>query len=269
MILYQNYAKELISKIGRISELTRHAPSVGTFHENIVSNFLENFISKRFSVKTGFVFNSELKESSPQIDILIIDENIPSAYLFQDKGLVVATPESVVCAIEIKTNFDKNSFDDICKKSVSYRKVNPTGKNIISLCFKSKVANSETVSGWYEKTEIEDDWLNYPNEITILDSCVLKLIPEPLIKPFGASYIVCNEGVDVEEALLTSFLFSVMKLCELKAGENSSRTIGAIFAGDFDTLFTQKHTVFKYGKGRVNLNEINSNTGKNIYKREP
>ncbi|MCL6414073.1 hypothetical protein MIB92_00285 [Aestuariirhabdus sp. Z084] len=267
MIIYQNYAKELISKIGRLSELTKHAPSVGTFHENIVSNYLENFISKRFSVKTGFVFNSEIGGSSPQIDILIIDENIPSAYLFQDKDLVVATPDSVVCAIEIKTNFNKNSFDDICKKSAHYRRVNPKGTNIISLCFNSKVRDAETVSTWYKSVEIEDDWLMYPSEITILDSCILKATPEPLIKPSGASYIVCNDGVEVKEALLTTFLFSIMKACELKAGENSKRTIEAVFAGDFDKLFTIKHTVFKYGKGRVDMDELNRHTGENIYRR--
>lgn len=268
MILYQNYAKELISKVGRLSELTCHAPSVGTFHENIVSNYLENFISQRFSVKTGFVYNSGTGKSSPQIDILIVDENVPSAYLFKDKDLVVATPEAVVCAIEIKTNFDKNSFNDICKKSSQYREVNPTGHNIISLCFKSKVSKIETVSSWYKDSSLNDDWLYYPNEITVLDLLILKSMPEPLIKPAGSSYIVCNEGVDTQEALLTSFLFSIMKLCELKAGINTDKTISAIFAGDFDKLFTQKHIVFKYGVGSVDLEQINRSTGENIYTRK-
>lgn len=267
MILYQNYAKELISKIGRLSELTSHAPSVGTFHENIVRNYLENFISRRFSVKTGFVYNSENNVSSPQIDILIIDENVPSAYLFQDKDLVVAVPESVVCAIEIKTNFNKSSFDDISKKSNQYRKANPVGQNLLSLCFKSKVAKLDTISSWFEKTDIVDDWLNYPNEITVLDSFTLKVMPEPLVKPFGMCYIVCNDGVETEEALLTNFLFSIMKLCELKAGINTVNTISTLFAGDFDKLFTQKYILFKYRKGIVDLEEINRGSGENIYRR--
>ncbi|MCG9690433.1 hypothetical protein L1D55_01220 [Vibrio sp. Isolate22] len=74
MVLYQSYAQELLSKIGRLNHLVKHAPSIGTFHENIVSNYLEGFLSRRFSIKTGFVFNSETNEVSPQLDILVIDE---------------------------------------------------------------------------------------------------------------------------------------------------------------------------------------------------
>ena len=258
MIVYQNYAKELISKIGRLSELTRHAPSVGTFHESIVRNYLDNFISKRFSVKTGFVYNPDIKESSPQIDILIIDENVPSAYLFQDNDLVVVIPDSVVCAIEIKTNFDKKSFEDISKKSANYRKVNPKGFNIIALCFKSKVKDIETISSWYKDSKIEDNLFLYPGEITVLDSFIFKLAPEQMMKPFGMSYFIFNNEakIEKEEAILTNFLFSIMKLCELKANEHSMRTVNAIFDGDVEKLFKHVYCAFKYGKGVLPVDEI-------------
>ncbi|CAH1542612.1 conserved hypothetical protein [Vibrio jasicida] len=268
MVLYQNYAKELISKIGRLNLLVNHAPSIGTFHENIVSNYLKNFLSRRFSVKTGFVFNTASHEVSPQLDILVIDENVPSAYLFQDGEFVVAVPEAVVCAIEIKTNFDKDAFEDIAKKSEKYRIANPQGHNLFALCFNSTV-KVETLSQWYELQTISDSWLNYPSEITILDRYVIKSFPEPLVKPSGACRIVCNDEHSKEEALLTYFLFSVMKLCELKAGINDTRTISAIFAGDFDSLYTIKHEVFKYGVGRRELEELNGADGSTKYRRQP
>lgn len=268
MVLYQNYAKELISKIGRLNLLVKHAPSIGTFHENIVSNYLKNFLSRRFSVKTGFVFNTDSHEVSPQLDILVIDENVPSAYLFQDGEFVVAVPEAVVCAIEIKTNFDKEAFEDISKKSEQYRIANPKGHNLFALCFKSTV-KVETLRQWYELQQIPDSWLNYPSEITILDRYVIKSLPEPLVKPSGACRIICNDENNKEEALLTNFLFSVMKLCELKAGINDTRTISAIFAGDFDSLYTIKHEVFKYGVGCSELEELNRTDGSSVYRRKP
>jgi hypothetical protein len=266
MALYQSYAKELMSKLGRLNDLVKHAPSIGTYHENIIGSYLRNFISKRFSIKTGFVYNSETNEVSPQMDILVIDENVPSAYLFQDDDFVVAVPDAVVCAIEVKTNFDKEAFFDIAKKSEQYRKANPTGFNLLALCFKSKVVQLKTIAGWFENVDIKDTWLNYPKSITILDDCIIEAFPEPTIQPDGSCRTVCNDNVEEkEEALLTHFLFSVMKLCELKAGVNSDRTIGSIFSGDFDKLFTLKHAVFKYGVGMLELEKLNRSDGTNIY----
>ncbi|MCG9690434.1 hypothetical protein L1D55_01225 [Vibrio sp. Isolate22] len=174
-------------------------------------------------------------------------------------------PDAVVCAIEVKTNFDKEAFDDISQKSLKYRKVHPKGVNLLALCFNSTV-QVETLSKWYRAQSIDDLWLNYPSEITIIDRCIIQSNPEPLVKPSGACRIVCNDGVEIEEALLTNFLFTVMKRCELKAGVNDARTIGAIFAGDFDRLFTIKHHVFKYGVGEVGLDELNRVDGSSIYK---
>jgi hypothetical protein len=110
MALYQNYAKELLSKFGRLNELIGHAPSIGTFHENIISNYLKSFLPQRFSIKTGFVYNPSTQSASPQLDIIIIDENVPSAYLFKDGDFVVVSPISVVCAIETKAMGSGLSF---------------------------------------------------------------------------------------------------------------------------------------------------------------
>ncbi|QSX36952.1 DUF6602 domain-containing protein [Shewanella sedimentimangrovi] len=270
MALYQNYAKELLSKLGRLNELIKHAPSIGTFHESIISNYLKNFLPQRFSVKTGFIFNPSSKDISPQIDIIVVDENVPSAYLFKDLDFVVVSPYSVVCAIEIKTNFNKGSFIDICDKSNLYTKVNPYPiNNFIALCFKTTTTNENTVGGWYSSVKIEDEWLNYPSEIFILDYCYFKSAPNIHSTPSGVLRIVCNEnsGVDREEALLTSFLFTVLKFCELKDGKHREDTIQTVFQGDYDNLFLMKHECFKYGVGKLDLLEYKLANGEIIYKR--
>lgn len=268
MILYQNYAKEIMSKLGRLNELVRHAPSIGTYHENLIANYLSNFLSKRFSVKTGFVYDPKTQNVSPQIDILIVDENVPSAYLFQDGNFVVVVPNSVVCAIEIKTILNKSSFADIAKKSEQYRKSNPQGFNLLALCFKSSTKKLETVGKWCESLEIEDNLLNYPHKIVALDSFILHCFFEPMAKPFGLYMTTCNNNVDSkEEAILTQFLFTVMKFCELKSGIHTAETIDTIFAGDFDKLYFLHHQALKYGVGQVALDELNYANGKSLFKR--
>lgn len=270
MALYQNYAKELLSKFGRLNELIGHAPSIGTFHENIVSNYLKNFLPQRFSVKTGFVYNPTTKSASPQLDIIIIDENVPSAYLFKDGDFVVVSPISVVCAIEIKTNFDGESFKDISIKSDLYRRVNPYPiNNFIALCFRARSTNNETIGNWFSAIEIEDQWLNYPSETTVLDYGFFKASSEVHSKPSGMLRIMCNDhcGVDKEEALLTNFLFSILKFCELRDGKHNENTIQSVFQGDYNKLFTLKHECYKYGSGKVDLQEQRYTDGKIIYKR--
>ncbi|EHK9005469.1 hypothetical protein KCU40_004403 [Vibrio vulnificus] len=271
MALYQNYAKELLSKLGRLNELISHAPSIGSFHENIVSSYLKNFLSRRFSVKTGFVCNPLTKEVSPQLDIIIVDENVPSAYLFQDDNFVVVTPSAVVCAIEIKTNFSKQSFRDIAKKSQQYRKSNPYPiNNFLALCFRSNTKNTDTIGEWFNSIDIPDAWLDYPSQITLLDHCFFQAEPPVRAKPSGMVRIVCNEdrGVDKEEALLTNFLFTVLKHCELKDGKQTQDTIQTVFQGDFDRLFTMKHETYKYGQGCLALEEYKLTNGEVMYKRE-
>jgi len=268
MILYQNYAKEIMSKLGRLNELVKHAPSVGTYHENLITNYLSNFLSKRYSVKTGFVYNPKTQDVSPQIDILVIDENVPSAYLFQDGIFAVVVPNAVVSAIEVKTVLNKSSFDDIVKKSIQYRKANPQGFNLSALCFRSSTKRLDTVAGWCKSQEGDDNFLNYPHKIIVLDSFILDLMLEPVAKPFGLYVTTCNDDVDLkEEAILTQFLFSIMKRCELKAGIHTCETIDTIFAGDFDKLFFLHHQAFKFGIGKVPMQEFNKVNGENIFRR--
>lgn len=269
MALYQNYAKEILSKLGRLNELIRHAPSIGSFHESFISNYLKNFLPRRFSIKTGFVYNPTSREVSPQIDILVIDENVPSSYLFQDGDFVVVTPSSVVCAIEIKTNFDKNSLRDIASKTKLYRKVNPYPiNNFLALCFKTKTKNIETIGNWYKSIDAVDNWLDYPKEITVLDLGSFRASSEEQSIPFGVLRIVCNENsqVDKAESLLTNFLFSIMKLCELRDGKHFMDTINTVFQGDFDKLFILRHECFRYSIGKSPLVKHSLMNGKVIYK---
>jgi hypothetical protein len=107
MKIFESYANEFLAKFERINSLISHGPSIGTYHEEIVRNFLSQILPNRFSVKTGFIYNSVSSTSTKQIDILIIDENIPHAYFFKENSFAIVHPDSVICGIEIKNHLEK------------------------------------------------------------------------------------------------------------------------------------------------------------------
>lgn len=257
MIIYQNYASEMLSKIGRVSKMIKHSPSIGSYHESIVKCYLRNFLSKRYSIKTGFVRNIENGEVSHQMDILIVDENIPSAYQFQDGEFAIVSPRAVVCALEIKTEFNKKELNDIAKKSEQYRKVNPVSLNIYALCFKSASQSYQTIANWFKSVEVKDNFLSYPFTITVLDKCILHFLPPQLMTPQGAAILQCKPEIEnKEEAYLTYLLFNIMKSCELKEGIHSMETINSLFDQDIERYFLIFPYGFQYKTGSTTINKI-------------
>ncbi|QQR52000.1 hypothetical protein IPG36_05360 [bacterium] len=80
---YDSFAAEMMGKFQRLAKLVNHGGINGDYHEEILRTVLRNFLSKRYSVKTGFIYQDS-EHVSKQVDILIIDENVPAAYIFQE-----------------------------------------------------------------------------------------------------------------------------------------------------------------------------------------
>ena len=94
-------ARELLSKLRRLSAFTGHGASIGATHEEFVREAIRPLLSRRFSLKTGFVYVSE-EMVSPQGDIIIVDESDPAPYFFQLGELVVVHPRAVAMVIDYK-----------------------------------------------------------------------------------------------------------------------------------------------------------------------
>lgn len=109
---FDSFAEEIKSKLGRLQALVeRHGSTSGDYHEEILRTLLRNFLSKRFSVKKGFICaGSEHGQISKQIDLMVIDENLPMVYVFQEGDFAVVVPEAVVAVMEIKTTLNKEGF---------------------------------------------------------------------------------------------------------------------------------------------------------------
>lgn len=119
---FDSFAAELMSKFKRLNKLdVDHKLSEGTYHEEIIRHVLKNFLSKRYSVKTGFIYKDG--KHSKQIDILIIDESSPAAYYFQEGEFAVVMPEAVVAFIEVKTTLNTDSFPEAIRNIVSAKQL--------------------------------------------------------------------------------------------------------------------------------------------------
>jgi Domain of unknown function (DUF6602) len=159
---FDGFAAELTGKLGRLNHLITHSGSTGTYHEEIVRTVLRNFLSKRFSVKTGFIYKDDENVSS-QIDILIVDENAPAAYVFQEGDFAVVIPEAVIAFIEVKTTLTSQEFHKALKNIASAKKLMEFPVNHAGLVFGFQSSPSlqssltDTRAGrWFQKAKPDD-----------------------------------------------------------------------------------------------------------------
>ena len=181
----KSYSNEILAKFRRISSLIKHSPSIGRFHEEIIVNFIRGFLSNRYSLKTGFVIDVDTKELSNQTDILIIDENVPNPYVFQEKDFCLARPRAVVCGIEIKSKLDKKKFRDSVLAAKKFRSVCKSGQFLV-FSFSSVKTFLKRIHSWYQDIDtVKDDILYYPSMISCLDFGCLLLVPEKYATLWG------------------------------------------------------------------------------------
>lgn len=62
-----------MGKINRVGCLVKKSNlKSGEYHEEIIRHFLKGFMTKRYSLKTGYIYLDE-ETTSRQVDILLID----------------------------------------------------------------------------------------------------------------------------------------------------------------------------------------------------
>jgi hypothetical protein len=213
---YESFASEIMGKFRRIAKLTPHGPSSGQYHEEILRNVLKNFLSKRFSVKTGFIYGKG--KVSGQIDILIIDENCPIAYLFQEGDFVVVLPEAVVAVIEIKSTINSQNFaegmDGIFRAIGMAEYHSITG---IFFGFDGGTIDDQTLDRWFKNDKCKkyiDKKENAPDAIMFLSKGIM-LLPyneEPGISPKPGTYrkMIANQNNDRGKGSQLSVLLALI-----------------------------------------------------------
>ncbi len=97
-------------------KLIPHAGELGTGREEVIREFLREYLPKRFGVSTGFVFDSH-GNVSRQIDV-IINDNLMAPQFEAIGGKKFFPCESVVCVGEIKSSLSsrrsiRKAFDNL------------------------------------------------------------------------------------------------------------------------------------------------------------
>lgn len=154
---YDSFADELLSKFNRVAHLVSHRATTGNYHEAILRTVLSNFLSKRYSVKTGFVYKDE-ESVSYQVDILIIDEYDASAYIYQEGDFVIVRPQSVVAAIEVKTTLNAGQFDEAIRNIASVKKLADNPENIrgIVFAYNGSRPSKTTLNKWFNREAAQE-----------------------------------------------------------------------------------------------------------------
>lgn len=149
---FESFADEIESKFNRLKLLISHPGSSGNYHEEILRTVLRNFLSKRYSVKTGFVFKDKDNVSN-QIDILIIDEDEPAGYIFQEGDFAVVIPEAVVATMEVKTTLNAGDFDKAVANTTSVKKLFEFPTNITSIIFgyQGTTPSDNNLNNWFKR----------------------------------------------------------------------------------------------------------------------
>lgn len=149
---FESYANEIASKFRRLQNIVGHPVASGDYHEEVLREILRNFLSKRFSVKKGFIYAGS-DNVSRQMDVMIIDENCPAAYIFQEGDFAVVLPQAVVAVMEVKTTFRAAEFDMAIENIASAKKLMEFPGNVTGIVFgfDGTKPTDNTLDKWFKR----------------------------------------------------------------------------------------------------------------------
>ncbi len=180
---FESFANEITSKFRRLQSIVGHPTASGDYHEEILRTVLRNFLSKRFSVKKGFIYAGP-DQVSKQIDLMVIDENSPAAYIFQEGDFAVVIPQAVVAIMEIKTTLNAPDFDQALENISSAKSLMEFPANLTGIVF--------GFDGTDPSDDILDDWFKRPTPSKFKDKNVLA--PNAIMFLTAKTLLVhCNE----------------------------------------------------------------------------
>ncbi len=258
---FESFAKELIGKFRRLQNLVDHPTTSGDYHEEIIRTVLRNFLSKRFSVKKGFIYAGPEKVSK-QIDLLVVDENSPAAYIFQEGDFAIVMPEAVVAVMEIKTTLNAPDFDLSIQNIASAKELMTFPANLTGIVFSfdGTLPTDENLDEWF-KREIPSTYKGKevitPDAIMFFtaNSLLVRCNENQRIGPDGKFYhrlLAANEIAEETSALQLSIILAmIINACEHKQFRDSHQLVDR-----------QGFNLFQAERGRLLLDRFAFGDGK-------
>ena len=114
-----DYMNDVAKEMRRQSEAIRrdfamHRGAAGDRREDLVTNFLENHLPKRFGVRCGFAISSD-GWASQQADVLVVDKD-NNAPLHPNSSHELWPVEAVYALVEVKTQLPPSELKDSVDK---------------------------------------------------------------------------------------------------------------------------------------------------------
>jgi len=122
----EKYFGDIALELKRQSErlkigFSTHALSAGENREDIVGNFLKEYLPKAFGIDTGIILSTE-GEFSNQADLVIVD-HLNNAPLYPTSKNRLWLVESVYSLIEVKTTLSPSELDNAIVKCKRFKRL--------------------------------------------------------------------------------------------------------------------------------------------------
>jgi hypothetical protein len=142
ILTVDQYFTEIAEELKRQSDGIRssfstHALSAGENREDLVADFLRNYLPRAFGIDTGLILSSE-GQFSNQADLVIVDQ-FYNAPLYPNHSNKIWLVESVYAMIEVKTTLNPDTIRDSISKCIRFKRLK---RNFQALPDKQKITES-------------------------------------------------------------------------------------------------------------------------------
>lgn len=262
---FESFANEVTGKFQRLQKIIGNRTASGDYHEEILRTLLRNFLSKRFSVKKGFIYGGQ-NQVSKQIDIMVIDENSPAAYIFQEGEFAIVIPQAVVAVLEVKTTLNAPDFEQALENISSAKSLMKFPVNLMGILFAydGTDPSDAILDEWFKRaipSQFKDKEVNTPNAITFFNAKTLlvRCNDRGGVSPDGKYYH--RIGTDDEGQLhgadfqLSVILAMIISACERKEFDrthyfNDTNGFGLVQL-ERGGISTER---YRFGEGKSTLN---------------
>jgi hypothetical protein len=265
---FSGIAQELLGKLNRVNCLVKKANlKSGEYHEEIVRHFLRMFMTKRYTLKTGYIY-LDGETTSKHIDILLIDEHVPFTYLFQEGDFVIVRPEPVLAAIEIKTRLDLSEFRKAFDNIVTAKRIKQKSLGYYGHMFgaifgfsSNRIMDESTLDKWFKDSRVsmqkDNEGILWPDEIFFFNKLTLSLEEKSNHTDNGSYFyrsIYPSNGSDYQAFQLALLVGTLFCICDAE-DKNQKGTFSTF---EIETFMNSSNLIirserFRPGEGHIPL----------------
>ncbi|KGD63508.1 hypothetical protein Y5S_03144 [Alcanivorax nanhaiticus] len=114
--LAKRFKRKIESETNWFESIITHAPTIGSFYENLLRSTIKEYAPTNNKIGTGFVYDSSRNKHGKQIDVLVFDDSDRSV-VYRSDEFVVVNPGSVISAIEVKKTLNPTNLKDVVRSS--------------------------------------------------------------------------------------------------------------------------------------------------------